>query len=308
MACYHPLKGYRSKDRNPSGRRSIVFNKAEAFTDLEIEIPCGQCIGCRLERSRQWAVRCVHELQMHDKSCYLTLTYSPENLPRFGSLKKKDFQDFMKRLRKHFSGSKIRFFHCGEYGENGARPHYHACVFGIDFDDKEKHKKNPQGDQLYTSRLLEKIWGKGHCTIGNVTFASAAYVARYITKKIIGPRAELHYNHIDFETGEVLAEHEPEYVTMSRRPGIGIPWYEKFKTDCYPSDFVVVNLKRMRIPRAYEAMLQKEDSHKLAQLKAERRVAAGEHSDDLTHERLLVREEVQYLKIDQLKRKYEVTS
>ena len=306
MPCYHPLKGYRSKERTSSGKRSIVFSKAEAYTDLEIEISCGQCIGCRLERSRQWAVRCVHELQMHDKSCYLTLTYSPENLPRYGSLNKKDFQDFMKRLRKHFSGTKIRYFHCGEYGENGQRPHYHACIFGVDFSDKEKQSTNNVGDPLFKSKTLDSIWQKGHALIGNVTFESAAYVARYITKKITGPRADEHYNLIDHETGEVLASHEPEYVTMSRRPGIGVPWYEKYKADCFPSDFVVVNEKKMRIPKAYQALLEKEDPVLAQKLKAERKVAAGEHSDDQTHERLMIKEDIQYLKMEQLKRNYEV--
>jgi len=305
MACYHPLKGYRSKDRNSSGKRSIVFNKAQAYSDLEIEVPCGQCIGCRLERSRQWAIRCMHESQMHEENSYLTLTYAPENLPRFGSLNKKDFQDFMKRTRKHFAGRKIRYFHCGEYGENGERPHYHACLFGLDFSDKEEHKKTPQGDTLFTSKTLDSLWQKGHSTIGNVTFESAAYVARYITKKITGPRAELHYNHIDQETGEVLAEHLPEYVTMSRRPGIGIPWYEKYKSDCFPSDFVVVRGKKMKIPRAYATMLETSDPKEFRKLKAERKVAAEEHSDDNTHERLVIKEEIQYLKLEQLKRKFE---
>jgi len=101
MPCYSPITGYRSKEINPTGKRSIVFNPAKAEQrDQALQISCGQCIGCRLERSRRWAVRCMHEAQMHRYSCFLTLTYSDEFLPSDGTLVLKDFQDFMKRLRK----------------------------------------------------------------------------------------------------------------------------------------------------------------------------------------------------------------
>ena len=213
MACYYPMKAYRSQTVNPSGKRSIVFNKNQGFADMEVELPCGQCIGCRLERSRQWAIRMAHEAQLHEDNCFLTLTYNDENLPKHNSLKLKDFQKFMKRLRKAF-GKKIRFFHCGEYGEKFQRPHYHAIIFGLDFKDKILFSE--QNDQkLYISPTLNKIWGLGHATIGDVTFQSAAYVARYITKKITGDRAQDHYNEINYETGEILSERRPEYTTIS---------------------------------------------------------------------------------------------
>ena len=137
MPCFHPLEGYWSKDRNPSGKRSLTFNAREAFTDKKIDVPCGRCVGCRLERSRQWAIRCVHEASLYDNNCFITLTYDSDHVPSDGSLRVEDFQNFMKRLRKSVAPRRVRFFHCGEYGERGDRPHYHAILFNLDFDDRE---------------------------------------------------------------------------------------------------------------------------------------------------------------------------
>ena len=87
MPCYSPLHGYRSKSVNPAtGKRSIVFSPSEGFTDFKLALPCGQCIGCRLERSRQWAMRCMHEASLYKNNCFITLTYAPEKLPPSGSL------------------------------------------------------------------------------------------------------------------------------------------------------------------------------------------------------------------------------
>ena len=131
MPCFCPLEGWRSKDRSSTGKRKIVFNPRDALRDMPVTVPCGQCIGCRLERSRQWAVRCIHEASLHEDNCFITLTYDDAHLPTDLSLNVSHFQKFMKRLRKRF-GEGIRFFHCGEYGENFGRPHYHACLFTSD--------------------------------------------------------------------------------------------------------------------------------------------------------------------------------
>ena len=190
-----------------------------------LELPCGQCIGCRLERSRQWAMRCVHEASMHDDNCFITLTYNPENLPPDCGLIKSDFQKFMKRYRRAFPGKEIRFYHCGEYGDANNRPHYHAVIFGHNFDDWMYLFDSPSGEPIYTSPTLERIWGHGFVTVGSVTFESAAYVARYVMKKINGPLKEKidektdlkHYERVNAFTGEII-EVMPEYSTMSRRP------------------------------------------------------------------------------------------
>lgn len=303
MACYHPLKGYRSKLRNPSGKRSVVFSAREGFHDQRVDLPCGQCVGCRLERSRQWAMRCVLEASLYDDNAFITLTYSDENLPRGGSLVVSDFQKFMKRLRFEFSDSKIRFFHCGEYGERLGRPHYHACLFGFDFPDKA-YWRTVRDQKYFRSEKLERLWPQGQSMIGNVTFESAAYVARYITKKITGVMADEYYSAIDSATGEVF-DKKPEYVTMSRRPGIGKIWFEKFSSDVYPKDFVTMRGVKMRPPRFFASQYELADPLGSAKVKARRVVDGSKHPENNTPERLAVREEIQLSRFDQLKRNFE---
>lgn len=207
----------------------------------------------------------------------------------------------MKRLRFHFGDKKIRFFHCGEYGEKYGRPHYHAILFGIDFDDKQLHTII-NGNRLYTSPTLEKLWPYGYSSIGNVTFESAAYVARYIMKKVTGDQADEHYSVINEETGEILYK-QPEYTTMSRRPGIAAGWFEQYADDVYPKDFVTVRGKKMRPPKFYDRLMEKTRPYEIEDIKAARVEKAREHSLNNTPERLHVREQVQKLKLKQLPRK-----
>lgn len=290
MTCYHPIQGYRSKKLTENGKFRIVFNPREGHHDLPIEVPCGQCIGCRLEKSKVWATRCLHESTLHNENCYITLTYRDESLPKDGSVKVEDFQKFMKRLRKN-TGRKIRFFHCGEYGDETLRPHYHAIIFGFDFKDKKFHKNNPNGDKLYTSEFLNKTWEHGFCTIGDVTFESCAYVARYITKKITGKKAEKHYK-----------GRRPEYITMSRRPGIGKGWFEKFSSDVYPDDKVVIrNGIKVKPPKYYDNLFNELNEKEFKDIKLKRRAQAKVNKE--TIERLLVKEKVQESRANLLVRK-----
>lgn len=266
---------------------------------MPIELPCGQCIGCRLERSRQWAIRCVHEASLQpDNNSFITLTYSPEHLPTGGTLVLDHFQKFMKRLRGEFA-HRIRFFHCGEYGENFGRPHYHAILFGCVFRDR-KHFKTINSIPLYKSATLEKLWTLGHSSVGDVTFESAAYVARYVTKKITGDNAIHHYNSINYQTGEILSERRPEYCTMSRRPGIGRGWYDKFKADVYPDDFVVLRGKQLKPPKYYNARYELDAPDEYQNLKRQRTAKAKEQADNNTFPRLRIREEIQTYKLKQL--------
>jgi len=179
MQCHYPIPAYRL----PSG--SVVFH--DKGDGAPFEVPCGKCLGCRLSRSREWALRCVHEASLHEQNCFVTLTYSPENLPSDAGLHHPHFQKFMKRLRKKYSGRDIRYYMCGEYGERTNRPHYHALLFGLDFPDWEYVSTSDSGHEVFTSKTLEKIWGLGFVTIGTVTFESAAYCAPYIMKKLTGP-------------------------------------------------------------------------------------------------------------------------
>lgn len=303
MGCYRPLKGYRSlfKDSDTRKRR-VFFNPRQGYHDQLIELACGQCMGCRLERSRQWAIRMSHEAACYDRNCFITLTYRDECLPPHGSLDVKHFQDFMKRLRFRF-GSGIRFFHCGEYGEKFARPHYHACLFNFDFPDK-KLWRTVRENRLFTSEALEQLWPFGFSTVGEVTFESAAYVARYVTKKVTGRLAEDHYG-----------VRKPEYTTMSRRPGIGRPWFEKFRSDVYPSDQVVLRGRAMRPPKFYDSLFEVAYPSDFAKVKARRRKSGLKYKEELFRlsnrdvsrwrDRLSDLEYIQELKFKQLKRGYE---
>lgn len=214
--------------------------------------PCGGCIGCRLDYSRSWQIRCQHESTMHDENSFVTLTYNDENLPKNQSLQKKDIVNFIKRLRKELYPKQIRFFGGGEYGNKLDRPHYHLLIFGHQFDDtevfqggkyhfKRNFRKNNDQNTIYTSKKLEKIWGKGFITIGEATFESAGYVARYSIKKITGKLAPFHYYGI-----------QPEYAFMSRMPGIGKKWIEKYLSDVYPKDFLTINGIKFQPPLYYD--------------------------------------------------------
>lgn len=321
MACYKPLKGYRSDEQNPSGKYSIVFNPGKK--DLpSVEISCGQCIGCRLNRSKNWAIRLMHESTLHESSYFLTLTYSQGNLPPHSSLRLEDFQKFLKRLRKHVYPQKLRFFHCGEYGETTLRPHYHAIIFSLKFCDLLPLSQTPQRERwystaetplrdpsqqkniLYTSPTLDKLWGLGFATIGAVTFESAAYVARYICKKVTGREAETHYQQLNPLTGEVV-DLKPEYVTMSRRPGIAKAWFEKYSSDVYPDDFVLCRGKKMVTPKFYDKQLEKLDPVLYEHVKQKREVSKKENKDDNTRARLEVKEEIAFINLEKLKRNYE---
>lgn len=295
------MSGWRAKERNPAtGKRKIVFNANEAFLDLPVVLPCGQCIGCRLEKSRQWAIRCVHEASLYEDNCFITLTYDDVHLPRDRSLDLPAFQGFMKRLRRRF-GEGIRFFHCGEYGEKFKRPHYHACIFNFDFNDKVLWKVS-NGSRLYISESLQELWPFGYSTVGDVTFESAAYVARYVMKKVTGDRAALHYTDFDRATGEVFCERRPEYTTMSRRPGIGKPWLQRFIADVYPSDFVVVNGQKMRPPKYYDLSYEVDNPEEFNKVRLQRKRKVIESAEDATYERLRDRETIQLKKVELLKR------
>jgi hypothetical protein len=291
MTCYHPLLAYKSEGK-------VVFNKPFAFAK-GFNIPCGQCIGCRLNYSRQWAIRIVHEASMHEENCFITLTFDQANLEARSnpmSLDVSEYQRFMKRLRKRF-GKNIRFFHCGEYGDQNKRPHYHAIIFGMDFKDKILFTQR-DGNKLYTSAALSELWPYGFSTIGEVTFQSAAYVARYIMKKHKGEGAEDHYTRWCPETGEGTPV-DPEYCTMSRKPGIGKTWLEKYKSDVYPHDYVVINGHKVKPPRYYDNLLSEEE---LAELKAKRAEEAPETIDAYGEamDRLWVSQEIKIKKLERL--------
>lgn len=281
MTCYHPLKAFKvgttknGKDDlkvvpysvdhlelvELNGKRSIIKDyepvdwsfcppgHIKYFTDF-VEIPCGKCIGCRLDYSRQWANRLMLENAYHTVSYFVTLTYDnyylEKNCKRLKyavdgedpivsySLVKRDFQLFMKRLRKHFKDADIRYYACGEYGSKTKRPHYHAILFGVPFDDLVYYKRNFEGDSYFVSETLAKLWPYGFHLIANVTWNTCAYVSRYVTKKLNGSEKDF------YSTFNI----DPEFSTMSLKPGIGRSFFDEFKHDIYSGD----NLIRLKVP------------------------------------------------------------
>lgn len=263
-------------------------------------VACGSCLGCRLDHSRMWATRIIHEAQCWPVNSFITLTYDPEHLPSDGSLNKSHFQKFMKRLRERFRDRPIRYYHCGEYGDELQRPHYHACLFNLTFpDQKLLHQK--QGNALFTSELLQEVWGKGFCTVGELTFQSAAYVSRYCLKKVNGSRAHDHYLRCD-ENG-VAYWLQPEYVTMSRRPGIGKAWFDQFKGDL-KNDTVPVPGRGVlnKMPRYYDQLLEEVDPKLFARIKRQRQKQKEENPEEYTAFRLEQKFKVKKAQADQLKR------
>lgn len=278
MPCYHPLKGF-IKGFKDNGTYDLKITSYETdhveedyqgrFTDAPsrdrgvnckriisdyLTIPCGQCFGCRLERSRQWADRLSLELKNYDSNYFITLTYDDDHLPsseivikdtgeviETHSLVKEDYQKFLKRLRKAhgelYPDRKIRYFGCGEYGDHTFRPHYHLIMMNMVIPDLKFKQEKTKGDlsyRYYESEWLDNIWKNGHVMIGAATWETVAYTARYVMKKLTGKRAE-EYEHLGII---------PEFCTMSRRPGIARDYYEENFDKIWQQDKIYVSTSR----------------------------------------------------------------
>lgn len=298
MTCHRPYTAYRAVNGvTKTGKHRITFKKSQGLVGTEMKVACGQCYGCRLEKSRVWAMRCMHESKMHKDNYFLTLTYNDENLPEKESLVKRHLQLFFKKVRKKYD---FRYYACGEYGDKSSRPHYHVIMFGLRIDDLRYYSGSGSG-RLYTSSYLEKEWSHGFVTIGSVTFESCAYVARYVMKKWRAKTKEefeKHYERVDKETGELYSV-EPEFQVMSRRPGIGTEFYNKYKRDMYQfgSDGQVVVRAGVQgqTPRFYDNKYENESTcrfKKIQRIKKGRRKKAEERASDNTEARLNVKENI----------------
>lgn len=282
MACYHPLRAFNtglltdsfkpkykicgsdvdrihapySYMRNGLQRSNKQVWQDKWITEW-IPIPCGQCIGCRIDYSRMWADRCILEAKGYEHNAFITLTYDPEHLPKptpvvdtqtgevleWSSLMPEHLQKFMKDLRRfykyHYNHDGIRFYACGEYGDEGGRPHYHLLVFNLPVPDKVYWFTNNDHENIYVSDSISQIWGKGIVTIGEVTWNSAAYVARYVVKKQKGDTKGL----VELP-GKILVKGIlPEYTVMSRKPGIAYKYYDENKHQFYENDEIVISVR-----------------------------------------------------------------
>ena len=276
-SCKHPLKAFKIGINEKTGKDLLKItsydmdhvelvdnsyipvqgsfvsrNARRVFRDWQA-IPCGQCIGCRLQYSRDWANRCSLEMKSHKSTLFLTITYDNSHLPTHyvkdyindegeiidevcvHSLVKKDFQDFMKSLRYYFPENDLRYFACGEYGDISARPHYHAIIFGLDPDDLVFYKRVQTGNlyyNYYTSEKVNKAWKhKGFVIIAPATWESIAYTSRYCTKKLYGQAGKV-YDDLDLV---------PPFVLMSRRPGIANDYFEHNFKDIFSTDRIYIS-------------------------------------------------------------------
>lgn len=257
------------------------------WAGLSVTVPCGRCKACKIERSKQWATRIMHELKMHHGvGCFVTLTYDDEHL--VDELVKEHWQNFAKKMRRDVGP--FRYFHCGEYGGLG-RPHYHGAVIGQAFAaDAVKFKLTKRGDQLWKSKTLSNCWPHGFANFGALTYRSAGYIARYTLKK---------------KGGKANHEHgtrQPPYVTMSLKPGIGHTWLEKWQDEVYDTDYLVIDGTKRRPPKYYDRVLERNDPELLAKIKADRLSRQREHRDDNTPRRLETKEKVLDGKLSLLRR------
>lgn len=292
MPCYHPLPVWVSSELTDKGKYGISFRPLTGVNERRtMEVPCGTCIGCRLDFANKWAVRCVHEAKCWSENYFVTLTY--KDVPAGGSLDPSHFVEFMKRLRidqeRKFNHVGVRFLQCGEYGERLQRPHHHALLFNVHLPDVVL----PQGESraVSDSKYLSALWGFGFCGVGTVTGASAGYIARYASNKSV-------------KTEEWLKGRHREYMTMSRRPGIGRLWADKYLREWISHDAVMVDGSERKLPRYYDDLARAEFPGLYAEAKR-KRIEAAVASPDNTGSRLVVREVVKQAAISSLTRPLE---
>ncbi len=297
MPCYTPLKGY--KELISGGWQFHKGNSAQ-----KMEVACGQCLGCRVDHRLMWSIRIVHEASMHmdqHGNSWATLTYRDASactdkqfknghyIDRHGQLQPSHVSDFIRSLRRANPDHKIRYFYCGEYGDENQRPHYHICLFNHSFNDQYLWKDD-EGLYTYTSKSLQKHWPWGFTTVAELNLRTAAYTAGYALKKITGKKADDHYLRCD-EHGEAYWL-LPEYIRMStgrKYPcGLGAGFYEKYKTDIFPSDTSPIPGygTSQLVPRYYQNILAKQDPSMLESIKRIRRSFIQAHAADFTPERL----------------------
>jgi len=194
----------------------------------------------------------------------------------------------MKRLRKHFTDREVRFYMCGEYGPLNQRPHYHACLFNVDFrSDRVPSGRSGSGHVFYDSPLLSRLWSHGRVSVQDLSRETALYTAGYITKKILGPNSERAYDQVDSDG--VVTPRRPEYAAMSTRPGIGARWFLRFSRDVYPHDFAIGDGRRFAPPRYYDKLMRRAKEDCMDDVEFRRSERAREVAAENTDERRKVR-------------------
>lgn len=277
MTCYHPSK--------VSVLRKALHRQGPRVSDV-VTVPCGHCLGCRSSQARDWAFRLMHEAQVRESGWFATLTYAPENVPANGSLRPEDVQAFFKRLRKRVPERGLSYYVCGEYGETTYRPHYHAVLLGPAFLDRDLYTHR-SGAPVYTSETLDDAWSYGLTELTGLSYEAALYVAGYVRKKVRAVEDPDQYLRVDPETGE-LVELEREFSRMSRRPALGLRWIEKYWSDVYPRDFVVMNGREYKPPRYYDKWMDAHEPEVMSNVRWQR----IEDAEKIGDEKLIMKEKV----------------
>lgn len=275
MSCFRPTLGIPTGEKTVNGKNvfkwSALPKDGKDLPPGSVVVPCGKCLGCRLDYSRRWADRMMLELETEKKGVFVTLTYQDDKLPIAfdddtgeaigATLYKKDFQDFMKRLRREFDGKdghpgpvRIRYFLAGEYGPSTCRPHGHAIIYGLsleDFPDLEFRGKNELGQNFFSSEKFRNIWSNGFVSLSEVSWDTCAYVARYVVKKA---QAETGLSPEDIGL-------EKEFCLMSRRPGLGAE-YLKQHPEALDFDSISISTpsggRKIEVPKYYTRLCSDE--------------------------------------------------
>lgn len=296
MACKHPLKAF-EVGVTENGKRKLkicsyqtdhvelcngewqassvetMSSRATSIVRDFVTIPCGKCVGCRLEYSRQWANRLMLELKYHTDAWFVTLTYDDLHVPKsyycnpdtgeaFESLTlcKRDFQLFMKSLRKEFPDRQLRYYAAGEYGDHTMRPHFHVIIYDLPLDDLVYYKRSPQGFTYFISKKIEDVWKRGQCCVAPVTWETCAYTARYVMKKVNGQKADM-YEFFNIE---------PECCLMSRKPGIARQYFDDHP-DILKYDSISISTEKggmqFKPPKYYSRLFDLVDSEESQRIK-----------------------------------------
>lgn len=286
MKCYAPIRAYQT----PTG---IYFNELRRNGDVlrQLDIPCQQCIGCRERRASDWEIRIMHEAKRWEQKCFVTLTYGPNALPPNGSLWYPDLQKFMKRTNYHAGGG-LRYYSIGEYGPINNRPHYHACLFGIDFTDRKLTGKSESGAAVYDSPTLRELWhNQGNVSVQDLNEKTASYCARYIMTKKLGKDS----TYYGIKPDGTPVQLQPPRALMSK--GIGAHFIQQYQRDIYPHDQVITRGAKRKPPKYYDRYLEKHDPDAFDAVKASRELKATQHREDQTPARLTVQEQVHVARI-----------
>lgn len=307
MSCYHPLKGFpvgvtatgktdyyiTSYDVDHLESISNGWRCVESFAPVSanakivrdsILIPCGHCIGCRLDYSRVWATRMMLESMDHSSNYFITLTYDDDHMPmtyypdpetgeafEAYTLVKRDVQLFVKRLRRALDRAgkpSFRYYLCGEYGDQSFRPHYHLVCFGLELDDLIPSGFSHGQDPYWFSPFISSVWSKGFSLVADVNWKTCAYVARYATKKLTGYQAGV------YDTYNI----QPQFALMSRKPGIGYNYYDLWRDHIYDYDKIVLpEGLAVKPPRYYDKLFEVDNPDALEIVKGQRVLRAKNH-------------------------------